>query len=121
MIFKSTQIGIADNTGVRSVKVLQVYRYPQARVGDFLLAVLRKKKKLKKYVKQKIHFVFLFSRRTRLFRARGAYFLKLVYNRAVILTPDKEKFLGTRHRAFLTLESRKKAFVQLIKSCRVIV
>jgi ribosomal protein L14 len=121
MVVKGTQIGILDNTGIRRVKVLQVYRHRCACVGDILLSVIRKKKRVKKYVKRKIHYVFLVTRKAPLFRSRGFYYVRLLRNAGLVLVPDREKILGTRHRGFLTLESRRRAFVQLIRSVRLIV
>jgi len=121
MVYKHTQIGIVDNTGVKTVKVLQVYNYSQAKVGDHLLTVIRRKKRLKTFVKKKINVSFLIARRTPIFRSRGFYYLKLLTNKAVLLAADGEKILGTRHSAFLTLESKKRAFTQLLRTCRVLV
>jgi ribosomal protein L14 len=52
MVYKGSCIGILDNTGIKTVKILQVYSYSNARVGDILLAVLRKKKKIKTLCKK---------------------------------------------------------------------
>ncbi len=121
MIYRGSHLGILDNTGVRRVSVLQVYRHCRARVGDIVLSVIRRKKKLKKYVKRKINYVFLISRKSSIFRVRGFYYLCLIKNAGIVLVPDREKILGTRHRGFLTLESRRRAFVQLVRSTRIII
>jgi ribosomal protein L14 len=121
MVYKGSCIGILDNTGIKTVKILQVYSYSNARVGDILLAVLRKKKKLKLYVKKKIHFIFLLSRKKSIFRKKGFYYLRLLKNLGLVLAPDKEKILGSRHNGFLTFESKKLAFTQLLRTCRCLV
>jgi hypothetical protein len=64
----------------------------------------------KEFVKKKIYFTFLISRRTVIFRTKGFYYLRLLKNRGLVLGADNEKILGTRHRGFLTLESKKKDF-----------
>lgn len=121
MIFKGSKIGVLDNTGIKKLKVLQVYNYAKARVGDVLLTVIRKKKKAKEFVKKKIYYTFLVSRRTVMFRKKGFYYLRLLKNRGLVLGADNERILGTRHQGFLTFESKKKAFSQLLRSCKVLV
>ena len=121
MVQKGTSVIISDNSGVLTMKVLQIYSYVLARVGDILLAVIRRKYRLKSFVKKKIHNVFLFARRPQMFRAKGFYYIRLLANKAIILGVDNEKLLGTRHLAYLTLESKFKAFSQLLRTCRVLV
>jgi ribosomal protein L14 len=121
MIFRGSKIGVLDNTGIKLLKILQIYHYAKACVGDVLLSIVRKKKKAKEFVKKKIYFTFLISRRTVIFRTKGFYYLRLLKNRGLVLGADNEKILGTRHRGFLTLESKKKAFSQLLRSCKVLV
>ena len=121
MIYKGSKIGVLDNTGIKKLKVLQVYNYPKARVGDILLTVIRVKKKAKEFVKKKIYYTFLVSRRTVIFRKRGSYYLRLLKNKGLVLGADNERILGTRHKGFLTFESKKRAFSQLLRSCKVLV
>jgi ribosomal protein L14 len=121
MIYKGSKIGVLDNTGIVKLKILQVYNYAKARVGDVLLTVVRKKKKPKDFVKKKIYYTFLVSRKSVMFRKKGFYYLKLLRNKGLVLGADNEKILGTRHQGFLTFESKKKAFSQLLRSCKVLV
>jgi len=53
MIYKTTKLGVLDNTGVKRVKVLQIYKAKQAKAGDYVLTVIRKKKKSKRICKKK--------------------------------------------------------------------
>ena len=121
MVYKGSRSSVVDNTGIRVVKILQVYKYKKAKVGDTLLTVVRQKRKVKDFVKKKINNAFLISRRAQIFRSRGAYYLRLLRNRVLIMSADPEKFLGTRQFGFLTLESKKKAFAQLLRTTRVLV
>lgn len=121
MVYKHSVVSVIDNTGIRKVKVIQVYRHKRGLPGDVVLTTIKVKKRAKKYVKKKINNAYLVSAKKFLFRKRGAYFLRLLKNQVVILGADNEKFLGTRHKAFLTLESKKTAFVQMLRSCRVVV
>lgn len=120
-MYKHSILPIIDNTGIKSVKVIQVYKHRKAKPGDNLLTSVKKKKKVKKYVKKKINFTFVVSVKHKFYRKRGSYYLRLIKNQGIVLGADKEKILGTRHSGFLTLESKKPAFVQLLRSCRVVV
>jgi ribosomal protein L14 len=121
MVYKHSILPIIDNTGIRKVKVIQVYRHKRALPGDIVLTTIRTKRRVKKYVKKKINNVFVIGVKRMLYRARGAYFLRLVRNQGIVLGADNEKILGTRHRSFLTFESKRTAFVQLLRSTRVVV
>jgi ribosomal protein L14 len=121
MVYKHSVISVVDNTGIKKVKVIQVYNQKRGRPGFTLLTTVNKKKKVKKYVKKKVNYSFLISAKTIIFRTKGAYFLRLFKNQAVVLGADNEKLLGTRHKGFLTLESKKNAFVQLLRTCRLAV
>ena len=121
MVYKHSVISIVDNTGIKRVKVIHVYKYKRAFPGDIMMTSVNKKKKVKRYVKKKINNCFLVACKRILYRVKGAYFLKLIRNQALVLGADNEKILGTRHWAFLTLESKRNAFVQLLRSCRVVV
>jgi ribosomal protein L14 len=121
MVYKGSRVHVSDNTGILLVKILQIYGYREGVVGETMLTVVRHKKKAKESVKKKINNVFLISRRRVIFRARGFYYVKLLRNTSIVLSADPEKFLGTRHFGFLTLESKIKAFTQLLRTTRVLI
>jgi len=121
MVYKGTTIYICDNTGIRTMKVLQTPESLSARVGDVLLGVIRKKRKLKPYVKKKLYSTFLVSSRSIVFRKRGFYYCRLLRNQGIVLNVDQGRILGTRHVGFLTLESRRRAFTQLVKTTRILI
>lgn len=67
MVYKGTAIYISDNSGVNTMKILQVYSFSIARVGDILLAVIREKYKLKSFVKKKFIIFFYFPAQPKYF------------------------------------------------------
>jgi ribosomal protein L14 len=120
-MYKHSRFRLIDNTGVKIVKILQVYNHRQVVPGDIVLTTIKKKKKNKKSVKKKVNNCYIISTNARYYRNRGAYFLHLTRKKGILLGNDNEKYLGSRHKGFLTIESKKTAFVQLLRSCRVVV
>ncbi len=122
MAYRGSKLVLCDNSGARTVRVLQIYGHAQARVGDIILSVLEKKRKrVKIFFSKKINHCFVVSQRMVLFRNRGFYYVRFDKNACLMLGVDHDKLLSTRNYGLLTLESYKKSPVGFLKSCRNIV
>ena len=97
MIYRGTRMWLRDNSGIISVKCLQLYptSVKKGFFGHVSLVTLDKYRKLKKATRRKTYFVVITTVKRKIFRAAGAYFMKFCSNTALLLNNDKEKFVGT--------------------------
>lgn len=108
MMYRGTKIQIVDNTGVKIVKCLQTYKHRDTIIGDPILVILYKYKKLRaSVVRKKLYSCRIATIRTKIYRKSGDYFIRFSNTTGFIVSSsDPMKILGTRISIPMTKEFR---------------
>jgi large subunit ribosomal protein L14 len=106
MIFKNSKILVADNTGPKKAKCLNIKKKKIGFLSDILVIAIKKKKKRKKKLKKNIlHSIFITSKKKK--KREDGSFISFKKNKIAILD-DKLVFLGTNLKSLICKEIKKK-------------
>jgi ribosomal protein L14 len=97
MVQKGTFVYVGDNTGAVWVKCIHLYGgfyKKKARVTDYILIAIQKRRLLRKFINNFIYLALLITQKKNFFRLNG-YYIKFYYNKILLLTEAK-KLVGTR-------------------------
>jgi len=96
MLQKETKITSSDNTGVRLLKCIHINGNKKyGIVGDLINIVVNKFKSKKKLIKKQIYYGLIITTKQAIYRSEGI-FLKVDYNKVLVLNKATRQFLGTR-------------------------
>jgi ribosomal protein L14 len=122
-MYRHSQLLVRDNSGLISVKLLQLY--PTSNkigvVGNIALVTLLKYLKLKKATRRKTYFVVLTTLKRWCYRNDGAYFFKFDLNTCLLLNNDKERFVGTVFNVPITRELKQYSTLKLTRVSTVLI
>jgi ribosomal protein L14 len=106
MIFQNSKIIIADNTGPKKAKCLNIKKKNIGFLSDILIVTIKKKKKKKKKLKINIlPIIFITSKKKK--KRRDGFFIWFKKNRIALLD-DKLIFIGTNLKSLICKEIKKK-------------
>ena len=105
MIYKNTIINIADNSGPKKAKVLNIKKKKIGYIGDILVVSIKKKSNIKKNLKKYILNSIILASKKKKKRLDGS-FIRFKYNKVAILD-DKLIFFGTNLRSLICKEIKK--------------
>jgi large subunit ribosomal protein L14 len=106
MIFKNSKILVADNSGPKKAKCLNIKKKKIGFLADILVIAIHRKKKRKKKIKKNILFSILITSKKKTKRLDGS-FIFFKKNKIAILD-DKFIFFSTNLKSLICKEIKKK-------------
>lgn len=124
MIVKGSKINIKDNTGIKKIKCLKIYKGSKKNLGllgTIIYSTINKSKNKKSYVKKLMYKSLLINLKKKTRRVDGSFIL-FSSNNALILKDDYT-FLGTNIKAPICKEIRtiyyKKVYKRIVSYAKL--
>lgn len=114
MSYKESKFYILDNTGVKKVKCLKIYKSKKAKGGSFVTVVVKKVIPFKKIKKGQICRAIVVRLKSYIKRICGNYKIKFDKNYVVLLKKNDNLPLGTRIIGPVLYEIRKKGLLKIV-------
>lgn len=105
MIYKNSTLLIADNSGPKNAKCLNILKKKIGFLADILIVRIKKKFKNKKKIKKTILYSILITSKKKKKRLDGS-FIKFKLNKIAMLD-DKFFFFGTNLKSIICKETKK--------------
>jgi len=112
MILMLTKLEVSDNSGVKYVSCLKIYRKFFGEIGSFISVIIKEKKSNCKYKKGNILNGIIVRTRNKLNRETGNFLF--FDSNDVILVDSKNDLIGTRIFGPLPIELRRKNCLKLL-------
>jgi large subunit ribosomal protein L14 len=121
MIYKNTIIHVADNSGPKKAKSLNIKKKKIGYLADILIIAIKKKLNIKKKLKKNILNSIILTSKKKTKRLDGS-FICFNYNKVAILD-DKFVFFGTNLKSLICKEIKKnqKNHIKLISYSKGII
>jgi large subunit ribosomal protein L14 len=113
MLQKLTKIKVKDNSGLKSIKCIQICKKKKAIIGNFIISVVQNFKKSNLKIQKKNIFKALIINTKKECSYKDFCFFKFDFNQAVLLT-EKNTLIGTRIFGILTKNLRKKKMIKIL-------
>ena len=105
MIYKNTQLKIADNTGPKKAKCINISKKKIGYLADLLVIAIKKKFIKRKKIKKNILLSTLITSKKKQKRLDGNFIM--FNNNKIVLLDEKLNFLGTNLKSLICKEYKK--------------